>query len=152
MAATITGGSITVNATFAADYFKRLDDRMADLTPVMNSIGVDLETRISNRFETRKAPGGSAWAPWAESTKASYPANAHNRLLDRYGAMLRSLSSRATKTSITVGFGQHYLAYHEHGTKHMPRRGVLFDNPEAGTLGRDDQESILHIVSLYLDS
>lgn len=38
---------------------------MRNLTPVMDSIGQELESRISGRFETGTDPQGHKWAPWA---------------------------------------------------------------------------------------
>lgn len=147
---TITGGSITADVAFAATYFANLEEQLSDLTPVMYSIGQALETRISGRFETQTDPGGGAWSPWASSTKATYPANGHGKLLDRYGDMLRSLTHSASDKSVTVGFGQPHAAYHEFGTKHMPRRGLLFEDPGAGTLSQADQQSILELIEGYL--
>ena len=49
-----------------------------------------------------------------------------------------------------VGFDRDYAAWHEFGTKTMPRRGLLFDDPDTRELGRDDRESILELVSDYL--
>lgn len=142
--------TIRADTAFIADYFAQLEARLDDMTPLMESIGQEFETLVSSRFETFTDPSGASWAPWAESTKANYPDDANGRLLDRYGDMLRSLARQATSRSVTVGFGQPHAAYHEFRTKHMPRRGLLFDDPEVGTLGQADQESILDIVGQYL--
>ena len=125
--------------------------RMTDLTPVMESIGMELESRISSRFESRTDPSGDGWEPWAESTADNYPEDGNRRLLDRYGDMLGSLSHQVTATSVSVGFGQPYAAYHEWGTKHMPRRGLLFDDPDAGTLAADDEAAVLDILNVWLE-
>ena len=125
--------------------------RMTDLTPVMESIGMELESRISSRFESRTDPSGDGWEPWAESTADNYPEDGNRRLLDRYGDMLGSLSHQVTATSVSVGFGQPYSAYHEWGTKHMPRRGLLFDDPDAGTLAADDEAAVLDILNVWLE-
>ena len=39
--------------------------RLGDLTEVMGSIGMEMESRVSGRFETRSDPSGRAWAAWA---------------------------------------------------------------------------------------
>lgn len=49
-----------------------------------------------------------------------------------------------------VGFGTPYAVFHEFGTQSMPRRQMVFDDPEAGTLAPDDQDSILDIIRTYL--
>ena len=60
-----------------------LRQRMGDLSEVMASIGMELESRVSGRFESRTDPNGDAWEAWAPSTKAQYPADGNKRLLDR---------------------------------------------------------------------
>ncbi len=124
---------------------------MGNLTPVMQSIGMELESRISGRFESRTDPHGSAWAPWAQSTEGGYPEDGNRRLLDRYGDMLASLNHQAGATSVRVGFGQPYAAFHEWGTEYMPRRGLLFDDPDAGTLAEDDEAAVLDILGVWLN-
>lgn len=145
------GITVDINDQPVLDYLNQLLARSSNLLPLMDSIGQEMEGRISSRFETRTDPNGQAWAPWAPSTVKSYPANGHGFLLDRYGDMLRSVSHSATATSVTIGFGQPYAAYHEFGTKHMPRRGLLTADPDSGTLGPEDAESILEIVRSYLE-
>ena len=64
--------------------------------------------------------------PWAQSTVDRYSEDGNRRLLNRYGDILTSLNHQADTTSARVGFGQPYAAFHEWGTKHMPRRRLLF--------------------------
>ena len=127
-----------------------LRQRLGDLSEVMAGIGMELESRVSGRFESRTDPNGDAWEPWAPSTKVHYPADGNKRLLDRYGDMLGSLSHSSDATSVTVGFGNPVATYHEWGTEHMPRRGLLFADPDAGTLGTDDEAAVLDILSSWI--
>lgn len=126
--------------------------RLGDLTPVMNQIGMELENRVRARFETRIDPTGRAWAPWSQSTIDSYPDDGNRKLLDRHGLMLRDLSHQADKARVRIGFGQPYTTYHEFGTKHMPRRGLLFADPNAGTLSKDDEKTVLDIIGSWLSA
>ena len=64
--------------------------------------------------------------------------------------MLGSLSHSSDATSVTVGFGNPVATYHEWGTEHMPRRGLLFADPDAGTLGTDDEAAVLDILSSWI--
>ena len=64
--------------------------------------------------------------------------------------MLAGLSSQADATSVRVGFDKGYATFHEFGTKHMPRRGLLFADPEAGTLAPDDAELVIDILQRHL--
>lgn len=142
--------TINVDDTGFRAYLQALERRMGDLTPVMQGIGMALESNISRRFESRTDPAGRPWAPWAGSTRASYPQDGNGRLLDRYGDMLASLSHQANANSVRVGFGQPYATYHEWGTQHMPRRGLLFDDPDAGTLGAGDEATVMDVLRGFL--
>lgn len=139
----------TDDSAFRAS-LEQLKRRLGNLKPVMQSIGMELESRISGRFESRTDSSGSAWAPWAQSTLDSYPDDGNRRLLDRYGDMLASLNHQANATSVRVGFGQTYAAFHEFGTDSMPRRGLLFADPDAGTLAEDDEAAVLDILGVWL--
>lgn len=144
--------TITADTKFITDYLDQVGKRIDDPAPLLDQIGMLMETRISNRFETMTDPGGTKWAPWAESTKANYPNDGHGRLLDRYGDMLRSLTHTADARSAKIGFGSATAAYHEFGTKRMPRRGLLFDDPESADLADGDRQAILDLVSDYLQA
>lgn len=137
------------DSAFRAD-LAALYRRLGNLMPVMQSIGMEMESRISGRFETRKDPNGKSWAPWAPSTVDSYPDDGNRQLLDRYGDMLLSLNHKADATSVRIGFGTPYAAFHEWGTERMPRRGLIFTDPDAGTLAKGDEEAVLDIIGLYL--
>ena len=143
--------TITADDKAFRDSLAQLYRGMGNLTPVMQSIGMELESRISGRFESRTDPSGNAWAPWAQSTVDNYPENGNRRLLDRYGDMLASLSHQADANSVRVGFGQPYAAFHEWGTEHVPRRGLLFADPDAGTLAEGDEAAVLDILGVWLD-
>ena len=149
--------TVDVSSKPVTDVLARLLRGMKDLTPVMGSIGQELESRISGRFESESDPLGQKWAPWAPSTKENYPKDGNHRILDRYGDMLRSLSHQADSSSVRVGFGavaskagDVYAVYHEWGTWKMPRRGLLMADPDNGTLGPEDEAAVLDILGVWL--
>lgn len=142
--------SIEVKSDTITPYLERLRARAGDLRQPLDEIGAALETRISGRFETESDPTGAPWAPWAESTRESYPDDGNGRILDRYGDMLASLNHQVDGDSVLVGFGQDYAAFHEFGTERMPRRGLIFEDPEAGTLASDDEQAVLDILERWL--
>ena len=142
--------TIQVDDKALRDVFATLTRRMNNLTPVMNSIGMEMEGRVSGRFESRTDPNGKAWAPWAPATREYYPQDGNRKLLDRYGDMLLSLNHQATRDNVRIGFGKAYSTYHEFGTATMQRRGLLFADPEAGTMGTADEAAVLDIIGLYL--
>lgn len=145
--------TVDVNTKSFDDSLKALSKRMANLRPVMASIGAILETQVRNRRESRTDPDGEAWAPWAASTIATYPADGYGQLLDRSGAMWDKTGPqwRATADSVRVGFDKGYSTYHEFGTRHMPRRGLLLSDADAGTLGEDDEAEIEAVLQKWLD-
>lgn len=149
--------TVTVTSKPVDDLLTKLLGQMGDLTPAMQGIGQELNSRISGRFETRSDPMGKAWAPWAESTRENYPKDGRGLLLERYGDMLKSLNFQADSSSVRVGFGavaskagDVYAAYHEWGTVKMPRRGLLFADPDAGTLAPDDEAAVTDILGVFL--
>lgn len=142
--------TITVDDSAFRQYLADLQGRLGDLTPVMQSIGQEMETRISARFETETDPDGKAWQPWADATRDTYPEDGNHRILDRYGDMLGSLNWDADATSVRVGFGQTYATFHEFGTKKMPRRGLLFQDPESGRLAPADEQAVIDMLQDWL--
>ena len=71
-------------------------------------------------------------------------------LLDRYGTMFDGLNYEPSADSVRIGFTMTYAAYHEYGTQKMPRRGMLMADPNAGTLGSDDQAAAIDILNGFL--
>ena len=150
--------SMEANSAEISAVLARIARATKNMRPVMESIGQELESRISGRFETETDPDGESWEPWAPSTEATYPADGNGRILDRYGDMLNSLNSKADTGSVRVGFGavagsagDVYAVYHEWGTWKMPRRGLLFADPDEGTLGAGDEDAVLGILDVWLD-
>ncbi len=149
--------TITADSKLVTDMLTELSRRMSNLQPAMNDIGMAIETRVSGRFETRTDPLGKAWEPWAESTRENYPKDGRGFVLERYGHMLNSLNSKADSSSVRIGFGavasksgDVYATYHEFGTETMPRRGLLFADPNTGTLSPDDEQTVLDVIGGFL--
>lgn len=126
----------------------QLAQRVADMTPAMRAIGQEMETRLATRFETRRDPAGRPWAPLRPATEKAK--RGRGAILYRTGEMLDSRTHRAGSLEVAWGFGKPYAAYHEFGTKKMPRRGLLMADPERGALGEEDRRSILDILAEYL--
>ena len=144
--------TVTVESKPVTDLLSKLMRRLDDLKPAMASIGQELESRVSARFETETDPKGQPWAPWAASTAATYPIDGNRRILDRYGDMLSSLNHAATSDSVRIGFGSPIATFHEWGTERMPRRGLLTDDPDAGTLAAEDETAVLQVLNTFLTS
>ena len=141
--------AIEIYSRSVMDALNELLHRGQDMRPVMDAIGLRMVERVQGRFETETDPNGHAWSPWKPSTVKGYPKDGNGTLLDRYGDMLNSLNHHADANSVTVGFGVLYAGYHEFGTRKMVRRGMLFGDPEAHTLGTDDEASVLDLIHGY---
>jgi phage virion morphogenesis protein len=143
--------SVTVSNTAVVDQLSALSQRMGNLSPVMRDIGQGLEREIIKRFASQRDPNGAAWHPLAKSTALNRArTGAKGGILEHYGTMLQSLSFEAGSNSVRVGFTQPYAVFHEFGTKKMPRRGMLFGDPNAGTLGASDEALVLDLIGDYL--
>lgn len=144
---------ITTNQAAFDDSLQQLLKRMGRLRPVMEGLGAVLENRIRDRRETLTDPNGIRWLDWSAWTRATYPKDGRGKLLDRTGAMWDRSGPQwtATDSSVRVGFDKAYATYHEFGTRTMPRRGLLFADPENGTLGADDEQAIDDHLQDWLD-
>lgn len=139
--------TVEIDSRSVMDSLNELMRRGNDMRPVMDAIGQRMEERVSGRFDSKTDPSGHSWAPWKPTTVKSYPKKGNRTLLDRYGDMLGSLSHQSDAVSATIGFGQPYAAYHEIGTKHIERRGML--TTENNDLGSVDETDILDLVRGY---
>lgn len=143
--------TLSVNSDFVIDRLNQIARRVDDMGPAFSEIGMELENRVRGCFETQSDPSGNPWAAWKPSTVLNYPENGNHRVLDRLGDMLDSLTHTSDDTSATIGFGDPKATYHEFGTRQMSRRGQLFDDPDAGTLGEEDEQAVLDILSRFLE-
>lgn len=143
------------------DMIDRLSGLLTDPRPMMEEIGVQLESNTAVRFQLKQDPDGNPWAPWAPSTAAAYAradkGKRKGSLLDRSPAGMRStlVSQWLAGGAIEVGFnskvGPWDLAtLHELGTRTMPRRGLLWGDPWSGRLGKTDREDTLDILNDWL--
>ena len=140
--------------------FERAAGKLARPGPLMQAIAAQLEVNVNRRFDTKTAPDGSRWLPLARSTRAKYAKQDQGKrqgtLLVRTGQMRASLSARGDDEMAEVGFSRDVNGWplallHEMGTRRMPRRQLLTDDPVTGTLGRGDVDDIEHLVQDYLE-
>lgn len=146
---------ITASATtgpFEAD-LRALQRRMSNLRPVLKEMGAVLENAIRDRRDTLTDPNGLSWQPWSASTRATYPANGRGKLMDRTGQMWDRPGPewQATADTLRVGFAELYATYHEFGTRYMPRRGLLFADPETGSLGAADEQALRDVLEDWIN-
>ena len=149
--------TVTADNSAFKSYLDRLQNTLGNLTPAMRGIGMEMEGRVTGRFETKTDPDGLPWHPWARNTDKYYPragtpgaakmGGAGNGLLmDRYGELLKGISYQADSNSVRIGSDQLYSTFHEFGTKNMPRRGLFFSDPEKGEMSKPDEEAVLGVL------
>jgi phage virion morphogenesis protein len=94
-----------------------------DLTPLMENIGMALESSTRARFETETAPDGTPWQPLKDSTtfaKSTAGRGGQVRMrggiLSDRGDLRKSITYFATSQSVAIGTDRHYGVYHQLGT------------------------------------
>ena len=138
---------------------------------LMVRIGAVLERNIEGRFDAKRDPNGLPWAPLAASTRAKYDRADTQRkgknagqvrkrgsLLERTRQMRDSLATNAGDDYVEIGMNRLTDAgkwqiplLHETGTARMPRRGIFLGDPDAGTLGAQDEADLDAEIVRYLD-
>lgn len=149
---------ITTNSKPIEDALDQLQRRLGTLRQPMAEIGQALETSILTRRETHTDPAGNPWAEWSPSYITRYhyrrtgEGSLRGKILERTGAMWESLAWTATDSSVRVGFAELYATFHEFGApaRNMPRRGLLFADPDSGTLGAEDEAAVLDVLEQWL--
>ncbi|MFN0185129.1 MAG: phage virion morphogenesis protein [Aquabacterium sp.] len=138
--------------------------RLRNPRELMDLVGATLEAATAQRFKDKVDPTGAPWAPVKASTLERLRASRKGKgkgkgggsvpgtLLDRSARGMRAglTHNLLSDREVEVGFDKHYAVFHEFGTRHMPRRGLLTADPEAGTLGKDDLQDVLDVVNDYL--
>lgn len=151
---------VTANTQPFESALDQLQRRLANLRQPMRDIGQALETSIRTRRETQTDPNGNRWAEWSDSYRASYSrprageSTPRGKLLERTGDMWSEtgLTWSATDKTVRVGFSQLYATFHELGApaRNMPRRGLLFADPDSGTLGAQEEDAVLDVLEKWL--
>jgi len=161
---------VTGNRELLADLEQALKriERPAEL---MRALGARLEAAIQERFDTKRDPDGNAWDGLAPSTQKRYDradtakggkfkgqVRKRGTLLERTRQMRQSLTSNAGDDYVEVGMSRlsdggkwSIPLLHETGTTRMPRRGIFFSDPDAGTLGAQDEAALDEELTAFLD-
>lgn len=117
---------------------------------LMNLIGATMEENINLRFITKTDPAGNAWLPLATSTLKRKKGVGSILELSGLGKSSLGYNLGVDGSFVEVGFGESYMGYHETGTQRMPRRQLLTDDFNAGTLGAQDQADVLADIEAFL--
>lgn len=119
----------------------QLQQKLGDLTPVLDTIGQQLEDSTVDRFATKIAPDGVSWANLMPSTIVQ---KGNHNILVESGDLASSITHHANKSSVTVGTPERYGVYHQFGTADMPARPFL-------GISSNDEQTIYTLINDYLD-
>lgn len=122
---------------------------------LMEAIGARMVANVHLRFDTKRAPDGTAWLPISSSTREQLERKNKGRvpgsLLERTRRLRDSLARLAGDTMVEWGFSVPYAMPHETGSRRgLPRRQLLTDDPIAGTLSASDRQDVLDEVNDFL--
>lgn len=125
---------------------EQLRQKLTDLTPLMEDIGVILSRSSEERFTTKQSPNGNYWANLMPSTIAR---KGNNNILINKGH-LSDIIYQADKYSVSVGTTEVYGVFHQFGAKkrngkEMPARPFL-------GISDDDERDIFDKINQYLMS
>lgn len=109
--------------TGVSDKLGQLAAGLDDLTPVMQAIGAVVEGSTRERFSTKTAPDGSSWADLKPSTLEAK--NGRGGILVDRGDLMRSITTFASSTSVSVGTDRPYAKHHQTGTPNMEQREIF---------------------------
>jgi phage gpG-like protein len=137
---------------------------------LMQVLAARLEANIQERFDTKRDPDGSPWAPLSPATLAMYEridtvrsgrnagqVRKRGSILERTRQMRQSLTSNASDNTAQVGMSREtdggkwsIPLLHETGTERMPRRGMFFSDPDTGALGAGDEAMLSEEITAFL--
>lgn len=137
----MAGSSFAVDLTQIrglASQFERAEAASVDLTPLMDNIGLALETTTDERFDTGRAPDGT---PWQKGAKPS----GKTLILDGFLKNSVGDSRIVTASSVEIGSPLEYARAHDQGYAegNLPKRQYL-------GLGDDDRETIGELSADFL--
>ena len=100
-----------------------VEARAQDLTPALEVVAQDMVLMLDDAFDTSTSPMGEPWAPLSQATidrkKSSRP------LIDTQ-TLRNSINAQVVSpTAITFGTNVPYAAFHQFGTRRIPRRSFL---------------------------
>lgn len=127
---------VEVNAGEAIRYLQRAEMRADNVTPVFEWAKNELERSNRANFAANGLPAGRAWRP----LDAEYGSWKSERfpgagMLVRSGKLFRSLTDLKGAGNVirprSAEFGTtvEYAKFHQQGTRHMPKRQIVFEPP-----------------------
>lgn len=104
----------TAQAARLAARFRELRERFANLEPLLEAVGAEVESQTRRRLaEEKRGPDGEPWPAWS----AAYAAGRHggHSLLRSEGGLLDSIRHEAGPEEAVIGSNLVYAAIHQFG-------------------------------------
>lgn len=142
----MSGAGVRVNLAQDPRLLARLEHLAEfDLGPLLEGIGMEVETQTRRRIQDDKAaPDGGSWPGWSEQ----YAKTRHSghSLLQGEGHLLDSITYEVSGDSVLVGSPLVYAATHQFGdpARNIPQREFL------GLAGQD-YDDVVGLVEDYLE-
>lgn len=142
----MSGAGVRVNLAADPRILARLE-RLGqfDLGPLLEGIGMEVETQTRRRIQDDKAaPDGSSWPEW--SAKYAKTRHSGHSLLQGEGHLQDSITYEVSGDSVLVGSPLVYAATHQFGdpARNIPQREFL------GLAGQD-HEDVVGLIEDYLE-
>lgn len=151
------GASLDYDLSAISARLGEIQDRLADLTPLMERIGASLLTSSQQRFESKTGPDGDKWPALAASTIAARrrAKASPNDILVFRGAMRLSLNYRTGRDNVVISMGGTgnsvaYSRLHQLGGRAGRGHKVKIQARPVLGLSRDDEAAIAKIVDQYV--
>lgn len=145
------GASVTVDDTELRAELARVRARLANMLPVMRSIGQTLRTNVDLGFRGEHDPWDRAWRPLSRRTLAQRRGTSAQILRDT-GRLANSMTYRADRNSVSVGTNVEYAEDHQFGVpaRRVPIRAMLPIRNGQVDLPQTWKDDILDILAIYL--
>ena len=116
---------------------RRIAGALADPSPAMRAIATRLADRAEDAFETQASPGGMPWPALKPATERARNKSGHVpiTILQRSGALVRSILADWSPTEAVAGTNLVYAATHQFGD---PERNIPA-RPFLGASGEDNR-------------
>lgn len=100
-----------------------------DISKLLDEIGVEEESQIKERFETKEDPEGSSWPDWSDDyrKRVTEKSPGASILMGRESRLQESVSFEITNKGIAWGSPMIYARVHQDGweDKNIPARAYL---------------------------
>lgn len=132
----MSGFSVRIEDTEARRLIGAMADRLEDMEPLMETIGIVMSERARMQFIEQRDPWGTPWQPLSPLTqmlrRKGPRANAANQILRDTNRLMNSITYRASSKRVAVGTNAIYAAIHQLGGTVRPKRGRFLWAGEPG--------------------